>query len=221
MTSVPKEQTKRPAAGASTGPRTAAGKARAARNARRHGLAVPVLRDPALSAEVEVLVREIVGKVAGPKMIELARPVAEAQIDLKRVRRAREDLIAAALDDPNYRTRRAFKDSAKLGLVLARRPGDEFTADEFIQVLSPAPVRENKYVVILCDLAKRLAALERYERRALSRRKFAIRAFDAAGFTWAPANRRVGKPSSTTKKSGRRCNSPAPPEPPEPSGTSL
>lgn len=32
---------------ASTGPRTTVGKARSARNARRHGLNLPALRDPA------------------------------------------------------------------------------------------------------------------------------------------------------------------------------
>ena len=49
---------------ASTGPRTAAGKTRSARNARRHGLSVPVLRDPALVPEIESLARRIAGENA-------------------------------------------------------------------------------------------------------------------------------------------------------------
>jgi hypothetical protein len=50
---------------ASTGPKTRAGKARSAGNARRHGLSLPALRDPALSHEIVALARAIVGAEAG------------------------------------------------------------------------------------------------------------------------------------------------------------
>jgi hypothetical protein len=36
-----------------------------------------------------------------------------------------------------------------------------------------------KFATILLDCAADLAAMDRYERRALSRRKFAVRQFDA------------------------------------------
>ncbi len=122
----------------SAGPKTAAGKARAVRNARRHGLTVPVVKDPALAPDVGDLARKIEVSVVGAELDErrhdLACRIAEAMIDLRRVRTAKLLVIAALHADPKTAT---------------------------------APLRE-------------LARLDRYERRALARRKLAIRAFTAA-----------------------------------------
>jgi hypothetical protein len=82
--------------------KTAQGRARAARNRFRHGLTLPVCSDPALSEEVEELAREIAGPDANPKILELAIRIAEAQIDLRRVRYARHQLLSSVLRDPYY-----------------------------------------------------------------------------------------------------------------------
>jgi hypothetical protein len=80
----------------STGPKTAKGRGRSARNALRYGLSLPVLSDPTLSQEVAALARQIAGADAAPEIQELARRIAEAQIDLRRVRALRHDLISRA-----------------------------------------------------------------------------------------------------------------------------
>jgi hypothetical protein len=49
-----------------------------------------------------------------------------------------------------------------------------------IKYVQSKPEGPQKFATILSDMTRRLAAMDRYERRALSRRKFAIRAFDAA-----------------------------------------
>ena len=61
MTTASKIHANRANARASTGPKTADGRARSARNALRHALSLPVCSNPALSEEVETLAREIAG----------------------------------------------------------------------------------------------------------------------------------------------------------------
>ena len=98
MTSELKIKANRANSRASTGPRTRVGRARAARNALRHGLSLPVCSDPVFSGQVEELAREIAGGDPNPEIRQSARLIAEAQIDLLRVRQARHQLLTDPLD---------------------------------------------------------------------------------------------------------------------------
>ena len=91
MSSQRKTEANRANGRASKGPQTAQGKKRSSQNARRHGLSLPVLVNPALSKEVEALARQI---AASPAELQEARAVAEAQTDLVRIRRASHHLVS-------------------------------------------------------------------------------------------------------------------------------
>jgi hypothetical protein len=144
MTSEAKIAANRRNARRSTGPRTALAKARVRRNALRHGLATLVVGDPAVASEVDRVVAAICGPQADRFEREQALVIAEAQINLKRIRKERTQIIEQ--------------------MSLVSSPQDPNARDPSLRGANRgAP-----------NLA-RLLRLERYERRALSRRKRAVR----------------------------------------------
>jgi hypothetical protein len=181
LTSDRKTRANRANARASTGPKTAQGHSHAARNALRHALSLPVYSDRALSEEVEALAREIVGTDTSAEKQELARRIAEAQIDLRRVRYVRHQLLSQALGDPDYESEATLRTKVALAVRRLRRYGPSTPMpDDVMEFLNSKPEGPYKLATVLADKTRQLLALDRYERRALSRRKFAIRAFDAA-----------------------------------------
>jgi hypothetical protein len=113
----------------SSGPKTEAGRARAARNALNHGLAIPVQTIPELRKDIESLAMMIARASGEMTITQLSRQAAEAQLEIFRIRKVRAAILAT---DASCEERNA-----------------------------------------------KLSRLERYERRAFSRGKRALRALSS------------------------------------------
>jgi len=68
----------------------------------------------------------------------------------------------------------------QIDLRRVRYARHQFLSDTLSKTSNSTPQGPDKLATILSRDAKQLLAMDRYERRALSRRKFAVRAFDAA-----------------------------------------
>ncbi|QRM28262.1 hypothetical protein [Microvirga sp. VF16] len=149
MTSPQQRASNRANAQKSSGPRSKEGKARSARNALKHGLAAPVALDNAIAWHIASLARSFVGDQDPNSLIWIyARQIAEAELDLVRIRQARV---------------KAWNQQAA---EWTSPPGRSLPDERGIQTYR--------------TLSSLLARIDRYERRALSRRRTAIKALDTA-----------------------------------------
>ena len=114
----------------STGPRSTAGRMQSSRNARRHGLAVNIASLEEFQEDIDRLTKAIERDHSGQICRSIARAIAEAELDVLRVRRVKATVLQALIENP--------------------------------------------HPLICEELDKQLASLDRYERRALSRRKRAM-----------------------------------------------
>jgi len=129
---------------------------------------------------VEALAREIAGPGANAATQELARRVAEAQIDLRRVRYVRHQFLSDTLTIQDYDSHANMRMKARVLRAFLRPNPPDMSIEALWKFMTSTPQGPDKLATILSGEAKKLLAMDRYERRALSRRKFAIRAFDEA-----------------------------------------
>jgi hypothetical protein len=120
----------------------------------RHGLAAVPHYETGADQEIEALAHAIVGAEGGRELLALARRVADAELSLRRVRSAQMVLANPSSLHLNFGADSSgVVHGASRGAVIPlRNLGKDFEAGAF----------------------------DRYEKRARSRRKFAIRDYDAA-----------------------------------------
>ena len=141
----------------SRGPRTLAGKARASRNAYQHGLTGLSGQNPAVAEQIVQIANAICNNDSNPLLFEQALLIAENEILLRHVSAER----IVVIETPRDTAARSFAKNVEPEKIEAMPPQirDEFDA--------------------LREAMPNLARLHRYERRAWSRRKRAVREFIA------------------------------------------
>jgi hypothetical protein len=171
----------------STGPRTSAGKERVARNAVRHGLASRIVAGTPPAARVTQLVDAIIGDGAHTAEIEgAARIAAEAQYTIERVRLQRSVLIdRTAPEDRPYQRPSLLKAVAKARRAIESAdeellgPLKGYNLRTIARIENAEPLwrsatESDQQALVFQQFVRLLQKLDRYERRAMSRRNAAL-----------------------------------------------
>jgi hypothetical protein len=177
------------------GPRSAAGRTRASRNALRHGLAAISRHNPAYFPEIGRMASAYCEGDTDPLLFEQALIIAESDIiliclgaeRLAAIERMRDpDAIPFSDSKASLARARARFAQAKRAyaqLVKAKQAKAGSTSDTGKASISaqknkgPHPPAQRDECDAMCRAAPDLTRLERYERRAASRRNRAIREF--------------------------------------------
>jgi hypothetical protein len=211
MTSAKKVAANRINGRKSRGPRTGAGKARASRNARRHGLAAFNNKEPAMAGRVKQMVDAICQGDDDPLLREQAVAIAESQLWLDCVKAEKIALIERLRDPMAYalapdttiaraKARMRLFDIADrqqkvINNLIAKtkaagRDPEQEPLPPNLEAAWPPPwlelisedTKRDEYEALREGIGDLVRVL-RYERRAWSRRKRAVRAFMAVKLT--------------------------------------
>jgi hypothetical protein len=157
----------------STGPRSSGAKKRVAQNAYRHGLTVSITSSEGLAKQLDKLAREIAGDTKDPILLECARAIAQAELDLARVRRAKVALIERAsafgeLDPPRLTVTQMIR-------LLNTLDRGRLSVPKPIEASATMPSQEpDRSAEAVRRVLPELRKLDRYGHRAAARRDRAI-----------------------------------------------
>jgi hypothetical protein len=205
MSSSRKISANRANAQRSTGPRSPHGKAQSRLNALKHGLAISTAALPELADDIADLARRIAGDASdNPSVLEAARRVAATAVDVDRVRRIRRELLEQMRSNPAFHDPPLAKEPmpdrpARIKYTIAMRV-KAYRDGTFAQQREATLAQLTEHWKYESEVERiklrranakqdakqralqwdQLARLERYERRAVSQRNAAIRAFDEA-----------------------------------------
>jgi hypothetical protein len=160
MTSTKQTAANRRNAKRSTGPRTASGKFGSRANALRHGLLSKALAGAEYNARTEELAKRIAREHGKPENSIEARTIAEADMAILKIRTLRAKLLnAIPTDDKAGESNRDSPDAVRV------------VPHASIRRAAEQSVVPSSYL----NEIQQLLALDRYEQRAISRRRHALK----------------------------------------------